>query len=141
MDVDSFLTSHSAAELQMVVDEAAMGVGYLYDRIAQQTIGAQGAGEQLITHRDLHKFKSQIIELANSSYIPPTDRELLFGWFANTTGEKITKETIKEEADKLKAIENASRQLNQTKALLSEAFSLTNSNTPDGAAKALQLLQ
>lgn len=141
VDVDSYLTSHSAKELQGVVNEAISGTAHLYTRMVQKAIDAQGGEGQEATCKHLHEFKSQVIELANRPYMPPTDRDLLFGWFSTSTGEQITKDSIQEEADKLKAIEDSSRQREETKKLLSEAFALANGNTPDGVAEALKLIQ
>ena len=140
-DVDSYLQNHTGEELQAVIDNAITGALFLFDELTREAIERQGVDNETATFKNLHEFKSRTIELANRACMSPTDRDSIFTHFQIATGDYITKESIQDEANRLKGIADTQKQKNDTLNTIKEAYSLANGTEADGVEKALHLLE
>ena len=102
MDVDEYLKTHSVDELREIINDAIPASYYLFERRLMSAMEKQEADGKL-TSKNLDEFKRQTIMIANSIYTTPLEREMIFRKFSEVTGEQISKEVIKEEADILDA--------------------------------------
>lgn len=121
-DVDSYLRTHTEKELQTAVDEAKSGALFLFWLINLDAVDKQGGEGEDCTDKNLDEFKSQTLELCNSSFVTPTDREAIIRAFADATG--ITEENLKDEADRQRAAAAQARQKGETSTLFAEAYRL-----------------
>lgn len=137
-DVDSYLQNHTGEQLKALIDEAIGGTLFQFNRITEEAIERQGGEDEQTTFKNLHEYKRRTIELCNSRYTTPTDRDIIFRSFAGNTGDFITKESLQEEADLLKMAEDKNRQREETISITAEALKMAK----DGRAEeALSLLQ
>lgn len=114
VDVDSYLLNHTKEELSGLIDQAITGSMYLFQGITKDAIERQGGEDQDCTFKNLHEYKRQTIQLANSPYITPTERDTILREFSLNTGEYISKESLQEEADAIKALQDADTQKQET---------------------------
>lgn len=98
MDVDEYLKTHSVEELRDIINDAIPASYYLFERRLMSAIKRQES-DGMLTSKNLDEFKRQSIQIANSVYTTPMEREMIFRKFSEVTGEQISKEVIKEEAD------------------------------------------
>ena len=98
MDVDEYLKTHSVEELRDIINDAIPASYYLFERHLMSAMKRQES-EGKLTSKKLDEFKRQSIQIANSVYTTPMEREMIFRKFSEVTGEQISKEVIKEEAD------------------------------------------
>lgn len=98
MDVDEYLKTHSVEELRDIINDAIPASYYLFERHLMSAMKRQES-EGKLTSKNLDEFKRQSIQIANSVYTTPMEREMIFRKFSEVTGEQISKEVIKEEAD------------------------------------------
>lgn len=127
VDVDSFLNTNTVEALQEVIDKASTGAKYLFFRILDKAIEAQGGGDR-IEDKYYNQFKEDTIALLNDvEVVSPVDRDIILTLFSQSTdGAGITKEALQEEADRRKAVADAQRRERKTKELLEEASKLAN---------------
>lgn len=98
MDVDEYLKTHSVNELREIINDAIPASFYLFERRLMSAMEKQ-ASDGKLTSKNLDEFKRQTIMIANSIYTTPLERDMIFKKFSEVTGEQISKEVIKEEAD------------------------------------------
>ena len=102
MDVDEFLKNHTIKELNNIINDAVPASYYLFERRLASAIEKQESNGKL-TFKNLDEFKRQSIQIANSIYTTPLEREMIFAKFSEVTDEQISKDIIKEEADTIDA--------------------------------------
>lgn len=138
VDADEYLKHHSGTELQEIIQWAEPSSLWRFRQITADAIERQGGDGEECTFKNLDEYKRQTIALCNEPQTKPTDREFIFKEFSDRTGNYISRETLKEEADLLKIAQDANRQKQETTALAAEALRLAN----DGKAEeALALMQ
>ena len=98
MDVDDYLKTHSIDELREIINDALPASYYLFDRRFASAIERQEANGKF-TFKDLDEFMKQSIEIANSPYTTPVERDMIFRKFEEITDKDIRKEIIEEEAN------------------------------------------
>lgn len=130
-DVDTYLLTHSKEDLTAIIDNAYTGAVYLFYEAKKEAIDRQGEGD--CTFKNLNEFKRKTIEIANLPFVSPTDRDSLLGEFSATTGSYITKESLQEEADAIKALRDADTQKQETIKTLEQALNLAKANRADEA--------
>lgn len=133
MDVDSYLHSHTREQLTQIIDKALNGSVFLFMKITKEAIERQGGEEEDCTFKNLHEYKRQTIELANRPYITPTERETIFKEFSLTTGEYISKESLQEEADAIKALQDEETQKQETIKTAEKALNLAKAGKTEEA--------
>lgn len=138
VDTDSYLKNHTGEQLSQIVEQAKAGSLYLFNQLLQAAIDRQGGEGEQTTYKNLHEFKSETIALCNRPNITPTDRDAIFAEFANSTGDYITKDSLQEEADRLKAIADSDRQKRETLSTISEAYKLAEGQGVEAAYTLLQ---
>jgi replicative DNA helicase len=139
VDADSYLKDHSVEELKTILNNAVSGTVFRFNRINEEAMKEQDENG-ILYYRYLNEFKRKTIELSNRNTVLPTDRDIVFKMFSESTGNIITKEAIEEEANRLKGIEDKKMQRLDTLRTLSTAYTLANSDDPDGVNKALSLI-
>lgn len=132
MDVDSYLQSNGKEELLALIDNAPSAALYLFGSIAKEAIERQGDSD-VCTFKNFDEFKKQTIRLANEPFVSPTDRDFIFRSFQSYTGDWITKESLQEEADAVKALQDADKQKQETIATAERAINLAKAGKPDEA--------
>lgn len=133
VDVDSFLRDHTGAELKQIVEGAETASLWLLYRIAEKFAPDEGKS---ITPKQWDKFRRKIIDLCNSPYTSPTDRDILLQEVASNYG--VSEEALQEEADALKLAADKNRQRQETVALTAEAFKLANNGSAEEAISLLR---
>lgn len=125
VDTDSYLSSHSVADFEKIVEAANTGAKYLFFRIYDKAVAAQGGGE-VILDRYFGDYKRDTVELLNDAeVVSPTDREEILRLFEQSVeGAGITKESLREEADRKRQIEDARRQTEETVETARKALNL-----------------
>ena len=98
MDVDDYLKTHSVDELREIINDALPASYYLFDRRLMSAIDKQEANGKF-TFKNLDEFMKQSIEIANSPYTTPVERDMIFRKFEEITDKDIRKEIIEEEAN------------------------------------------
>ena len=98
MDVDEFLRHHTIDELKEIIDNAIPASYYLFEMRLHAAIKQQEADGEL-TSKNLDEFMKRTIEVANSVYTTPVERDMIFRKFEKVTGSQIRKEVIEEVAD------------------------------------------
>lgn len=98
MDVDEFLRNHTVDDLREIIRTAEPASYYLFERRLLSAIKRQDE-EGGLTAKILDEFMKQSIEIANSPYTTPFERDMIFRKFEEATGSQIRKEVIEEEAD------------------------------------------
>ena len=135
VDTDSFLNDHSAEELQQVIDGAATGAIYLFDRIRQKAVERQGDAEAM-PEKVLQDYIDEACSLLNDSNVTsPTDKERILSYLEQSTTPNITKETLREEADARKRAADAAKQERLTKELIKKASDLASSGEVEGSLR------
>lgn len=125
VDADTFLLSHTGEELQNEIDKAVPGAIFLFERLTAASAARNEAGGTSVPFKNFDDYRRAVIALCNDAEItPPTVRDLLFQRFAQATGSAITRESLREEADRDKAIADASRQRREVEAIAAEAYQL-----------------
>ena len=107
MDVDDFLRCHPIEELEDIIKDALPASYYLF-MMRLNTFLKQQEVAGALSFKNLDEFMIQAIELANSEYTTPVERDMIFRKFEECTGSKITKEVIKAEADNIQTAAKAS---------------------------------
>ena len=128
VDTDSYLNTHSAEELQKVIDGATTGALYLFYRIYDRAVESQGGADSM-TEKAYDNYETEAITLLNdSSVTSPTDRDRILSLLAQSTnGAGITKEALLEKADARKRAADAAKQERLTKETLKKASDLASS--------------
>lgn len=98
MDVDRFLQNHSVEDLREIIRQADPAAYYLFERRLIAALKRQEE-EGKLTSKNIDEFMRQSIEIANSQYTTPLERDMIFRKFEEVTGTQIRKEVIEEEAD------------------------------------------
>ena len=93
MDVDEFLKHHRIDELKHIIDVAFPASFYLFEMLYHAAIKQQEADGEL-TSKNLDEFMKRTIEVANSMYTTPVERDMIFRKFEEVTGSQIRKEVI-----------------------------------------------
>lgn len=124
VDVDSYLRDHRKEDLTSLIDHAVTGAIYLFQQITKDAVARQGGEGEDCTFKNLHEYKRQTIELANSPYVAPTDRDSIFRQFSDNTGQYISRESLQEEADAIKALQDSDRQRRETAQTAQEILTL-----------------
>ena len=136
VDVDSYLLSYNSEDLKQIISDAVPASLWEFYRLRNKVVASQEA--EGLTLKQFDEFKRQTIELCNSPYTTPTDRDFIFWSFTQATGGTITKESIQEEADALKLAEEKSRQRQETISITAEALKLANNGSVPAALSLLK---
>lgn len=127
VDLDSFLRDYPIESVKEITDSADSEILWRYAQ-AQNMFSTTEP-----TIKDFEKLKKETLRLCNCSYCTPTDRGLLFRLFENGTGNIISQDDIREEADALKAEQDRAQKEAQTKTLLSQAQELIGAGKTEEA--------
>lgn len=107
LDVDEFLRYHSIDELQKIIKFAEPASFFLFEQTLIRAIQRQ-TEEGGLTSKNIDEFMRQAIDIANSPYTTPLERDMIFRKFEEATGSQVNKAAIEEEANIADA-ENISR--------------------------------
>lgn len=135
VDVDSYLRAHSAEELRSIIEEALPGAVFRFFLLRDKAAEKRG-GE--ILYKDLERFKSDTIRLANEGGTIAEDRSAIFQLFAEATSHYITADDIQKEADELKAAQDKEEQERKAKELLSKSAELIREGKTEEALLLVQ---
>lgn len=137
VDVDSYLQNHTGADLQKAIEGADTGAAFLYYLLArsvQDRETAQGA----VTAKSLSEFKTEVKELCKEKFISQNDIARIVADAAHFTNGYITAESLQEEIDRERKLQDAARQTNEAKRILGEAARLCENNQTEKALSYLQ---
>ena len=125
VDTDTYLSSHSVADFEKIVEAATTGAKYLFLRIFDRAVAAQGGGSTILD-RYYGDYKRDTIELLNDTeVVSPTDKEEILQLFERTVaGAGITRAALREEADRKKQIEDSKKQTKETVETARKALNL-----------------
>ena len=136
VDVDSYLSNHTAEDLRMVIYGASTGANYLFNAIFNVAIEAQNGAP--ILDKPLNDFKERVIALMNDTELcTPFDSDVLASRYQRATNDTITKEAMQAEANARKVVADQKRQEAETKELLKNASNLANAGRVEDSLRLL----
>lgn len=121
-DVDSFLKDNPKECLEKIINEAISGAVYVFNCIIKDSYD-----EDINTFKRFDEFKDKTISLLNSPITTMMDRMVICKHFAEITNEPITEQSLREEADEMKSIQNKKEQEYKTIKTAQDALSLAQS--------------
>lgn len=136
VDVDSFLKEKSKEDLEEIIDHAVAGAIYLFRKITKNAIERQGSEDS--TPKNLHEYKRQTLQLINSPYVSPTDRDIIIREFSQSTGEYISKESLQEEADTIKTLQDIENQRQESIITAKKILDLTRTGKTQEAIELME---
>ena len=137
-DVDSYLNTHTKEELEAVVEQMEGAAIYLCRMAEVKALEKYKAQEgEVWSQTNIDDFKDEIIALANSSITDPTDRPTIFQMASEFSQGAVTRETLQERADALKAISDRKRLEEETKKLAEDISLLAKSGQTEKALAAM----
>ncbi|MEE0267878.1 MAG: DnaB-like helicase C-terminal domain-containing protein [Bacteroidales bacterium] len=125
-DVDEYLKSHSIEELTKIINEADTATHYLFVKLIEEAIKAQGGEDGTLTPKQYAELQDKVIALANHTK-DDTERDKILSEFSYNGGERITKEALLAWADKQREIEDALTQKESTGTAIKEISELYQS--------------
>lgn len=135
MDVDSYLSRNQVEALEAIIEQPQSASQWLYSNLEQKALQKYNdqTDKSQWSQLNIDDFKDDVIRLANHPITDPSDRHTIFSLAAEFSKGVVTKESLQERADQLKAEQDAQRQIDQTKSILSKSLALANSDKADEA--------
>lgn len=138
VDVDSYLQNHTGADLQKAIETRAdTGAAFLYYLLTQSVQDRETAQGE-VTAKSLSEFKTELKELCKEQFISKNDIARIVADAERFTDGYITADSLQEEIDRERKLQDAARQTNEAKRILGEAARLCESNQTEEALSYLQ---
>lgn len=139
-DVDSYLNNHTKEQLGAVLEQAENASLFLYRLLEEEALAKYQAQQQteIWSETNISDYKRAVLQLVNDPITKPTDRDRIYKAVSDFTQGSITPEAIQEEADALRAVEDAKRQRETAQKVVERASTLTKAGQTDEALNYLQ---
>ena len=139
VDVDSYLNTHTKEELEAVLEQMESAALFLMRVELDKAVAKFQAQTQqeVWSQTNIDDFKDGVIALANDPITDPTDRLTIFQMASENTGGSITKESLQERADALKALADKERLAKDTKEVMETISNLAKSGQTEKALEAM----
>lgn len=134
-DVDSYLNTHTAEQLEVVIETAESAALFIYRLKEEEALAKYNAQAQkeVWSEQNISDFKRSILAHLSDPITRPTDRDRIYKAVSEFSQGAITATALQEEAEAIIAVQNAKRQTEETKRIMEQASTLAKAGRPEEA--------